>query len=244
MSVLCRAGRYKIKNIMKHTMPRHIAIIPDGNRRWARKKGYNDSEGHAKGFLEVSPVLLKYLWTHGIHTVTLWMFSTDNWSRKPDEVNYLMILFDQFLDLMLKMADEYNLCMLHLGRKDRIPGELCDKIHMVESKTNKYNKGNFLFALDYSGRDEMERALHKFCSSGERHDPESFSRFLDTGQVFYPDPEIIIRTSGEIRTSGFMPWQSIYSEYFFLTKYYPDLSTDDLDQVIKDYFNRDKRYGN
>lgn len=221
----------------------HIAIIPDGNRRWARREGLAETEGHTRCFSETTPPLLEHLWKQGVHTVTLWMFSTDNWNRKRNEVNHLMLLFKSFLDEMEKMTIDLGISMVHVGRKDRIPSFLRDKVEESEMRTALNKNGSFVFALDYSGRDELQRALQKLDGFPVLDEGMDFARLLDTTKLCYPDPDIIIRTSGEVRTSGFMPWQSAHSEYFFLDKYYPDLNIRDLDQVISSFYKRNRRYG-
>lgn len=222
---------------------RHVAIIPDGNRRWARREGINEKEGHTKCFLDVTPRLLRHIWKTEIHTVTLWMFSTDNWNRTKEETDHLMKVFYTFLDTMERIADAQCIAMVHLGRKDRIPFFLRKKIEDVEGNTAHHKGGNFLFALDYSGRDEILRAMEKMARAGIDQHGRIFESHLDTSHIANPDPDIVIRTSGELRTSGFMIWQSAYSEYFFIDKYYPDMCIQDLDNVIEEYYKRDKRYG-
>lgn len=224
----------------------HFALIPDGNRRWARARGLHPGEGHRVAFLEKAPELLKHIWANGIHTATLWMFSHDNWKRSEEEVDTLMELYRGFLRIMLLIAEEMQVSLVHLGRKDRIPVALLKEIHLAEFSTKHYDKHSLLFAIDYSGRDELFRMVKHLLVTGRGYEtltPEKLCQLLDTGEAQFPDPDIVMRTSGETRTSGFMPWQSAYSEYFFAPEYFPDLQVKDIDEVLRSYQNRNRRYG-
>lgn len=222
---------------------RHLALIPDGNRRWARSRGLSPLEGHRKAFLEKAPELLQHAWNKGIHTITLWMFSHDNWKRAPEEVAWLMELYEKFMHKAMDLAAEKQICLRHMGRRDLIPDSLRDTIIFAEHITRQHKKHELLFALDYSGRDELLRAISVAMRNPAPITPQKLESLLDTTGSRYPEPDIVIRTSGETRTSGFMPWQSIYSEYFFTTKYFPELQTSDIDEVLKAYHLRDRRYG-
>lgn len=224
----------------------HLAIIPDGNRRWARGRGLPSNEGHRIGFLEVTPRLLRTAWERRLHTVTLWLFSTENWKRSEEEVEHLMNIYEEFLSLMLPIAQQSGVRIRHLGRKDRISKSLLSLINRVECKTKDFDSHLFNFALDYGGRDEIVETLRKLlqiCPAIEDVNEKLIDRFLQTGEQLYPNPDLIIRTSGEMRSSGFMPWQSCYSEFYFVEKYYPDFSCDDLNQAFTAFLARKRRFG-
>jgi undecaprenyl diphosphate synthase len=243
-SIIHKTHREQILDLTDHGL-RHLAIIPDGNRRWAREHGLLYHEGHRIAFLKVTPNLLEHAWKCGIHTLTVWLFSCDNWKRSDEEVNRLMSLYEVFLNKIELIASELQVSMLHIGRKDRIPETLLEVINKVENSTSHHTRFQFLFALDYNGTDEVNRAANRFASENKQlpFALGTLDKFLDTANARYPNPDVIIRTSGEIRTSGFMPLQSQYSEYFFLQKYYPDINIEDLEQVISEYQKRNKRNG-
>lgn len=220
----------------------HIAIIPDGNRRWARERNLPTFEGHRRGF-DVALSLAKKIRQMGISTLTLWAFSTENWKRTTEEVAYLMGLYEILIDRCLKEAIEDGVRVIHLGRKDRLPKNLLVKINDAENKTKKFDKYFLNIALDYGGRDEVLRAISNIKSQKSKMEEIDFGKFLDTGDQPFPEPEIIVRTSGELRTSGFMIWQSIYSEWFFSDKYFPDLSEEDIKNIIEEYNSRKRRFG-
>ena len=224
-------------------MVNHIAIIPDGNRRWAKEKGFPSLEGHRKGF-DVAVDLARKIRQMGVSTLTLWAFSTENWKRTLDEVSYLMGLYEILIDKCLSEAIEDKVRVIHLGRKDRIPKSLLKKITDAENETKNFDKYFLNIALDYGGRDETLRTIGKLQNSRTPISEEEFGKLLDTGDQPFPEPEIIVRTSGEMRTSGFMIWQSIYSEWFFLDKYFPDLNIEDIKKIVDEYdLSRQRRFG-
>lgn len=223
----------------------HIAIIPDGNRRWAREKNLPTLEGHRRGF-DVAVEISKYIRSIGINTFTLWAFSTENWKRTQDEVGYLMRLYAEMIDKYLNDAVKDEVRVIHLGRKDRIPDYLLKKLVNIEEETKGNNKNVLNIALDYGGRDEIIRALHKIEEQGVKNSEitiENFEDFLDTANQPYPNPDLVIRTSGEERISGFMPWQGSYSEFLFLKKHFPDLTSQDIDMAVEEFNNRQRRFG-
>ena len=223
----------------------HIAIIPDGNRRWAKDHGLPTFEGHRKGF-ETGVKIAKYIRSLGIHTLTVWAFSTENWNRTREEVGYLMRLYSRMIDKFFDDAIKDNVRIIHLGRRDRIPKSLLEKIENVEQET-KHNKKNILnIALDYGGRDEVIRAIKSI--DGERPmnnelTETQFEKYLDTAGQPHPNPDLIIRTSGEMRSSGLMIWQAAHSEFYFIKKHFPDLTEKDIDEAIKEFEKRQRRFG-
>lgn len=229
----------------KMKVPVHVAIIPDGNRRWARKRGLPTLEGHRRGF-DIAIKLSNKARELGVKILSLWAFSTENWDRTTQEVGYLMKLYEQMVDRQLKEAMKNHTRLIHIGRKDRISATLKEKIVNAENKTSKFDNNFLVIALDYGGRDEIIRGVEKLKSSGlhvEDLDEKTFSAFLDTKDLPQPDPDLIIRTSGENRWSGFMMWQSAYSEYMFIDKYFPDFTPQDLENCITQFKQRDRRFG-
>ena len=225
------------------TVPHHSAIIPDGNRRWATGKGLPTFEGHRKGFAALEKIAT-YLRKQGVQTLTVWAFSTENWSRDEKEITYLMEIYEKWLRSNLKTALKEHIRIVHLGRKDRIPSSLLKTLDEVEEKTQSFNQYYLAIALYYGGRDEMVRAVQNMQSSQSAIQRESdIDRFLDTKDLPYPNPDLIIRTSGEQRTSGFLSWQSAYSEYIFLPKHLPDVSTTDMQDCLDEYQRRQRRFG-
>lgn len=235
----------------------HIAIIPDGNRRWAKLNGLPTIEGHRRGF-EMIQKLAKYLRSINVRILTVWAFSTENWNRDKSEIDYLMGIYERWLDIDLKTALKEEIRIIHLGRKDRLNESLRKKLEEAEEKTKHFTKFYLGVALDYGGRDELLRATQQVLSSKFSlhevgiHDSEEsgkilsesdFEQFLDTKDFPYPDPDLIIRTSGEMRTSGFMSWQSAYSEYMFPPIHLPDFTVDELKKCIDEYNQRQRRFG-
>lgn len=225
------------------TLPKHIVLIPDGNRRWAKEHELPLEEGHKKGFDAVIKTA-RAAQDWGIKYFTIWAFSTENWNRSPSEVRYLMILFKEFIKKFLKEFLEKGVKLIHLGRKDRIPKFLRETLEDAEAKTTKNNKFFVNIALDYGGRDEILRAINKITSNGyhgKKITEEEFAKHLDTnGQ---PEPDLIIRTSGEKRLSGILPWQAAYAELYFEKAYLPDFTPEHLKKAILDFSARQRRFG-
>lgn len=226
-------------------IPKHIAIIPDGNRRWAREHSLPTIEGHKKGF-NVLLNLFRKARSWGVHTLTLWFFSTENWKRSPQEASYLMKTAEDWLKKHLPEAQKEKVRVIHLGRKDRIPKSLAQALTEVEKKTRKNKKHVLNIALDYGGRDEILRAITRMsnlkCKMLDLTE-DKFAKFLDTSNQPYPYPDLLIRPSGEMRTSGLLPWQTTYTEFYFLTKYLPDMTLQDLKEAILEYSRRERRLG-
>jgi len=237
---------------MKTNIPDHVAFIPDGNRRWAKEKGLNTYVGHKKGFEGLIKIAKKAR-ELGIKVFTVWAFSTENWKRSKEEINYLMKLYETMIDKYLADALKDEVRIIHLGRKDRINENLKNKIINIEEKTKNFNKYYLCVALDYGGRDEIIRAISKVKSQKSplrqgfegqaKINENNFNQLLDTKDLPFPYPDLIIRTSGETRTSGFLTWQSAYSEYIFEKKYLPDYSDDDFEKTINDFSKRQRRFG-
>ena len=226
-------------------VPDHIAIILDGNRRWARSRGLHTLEGHKAGF-EAGMKIAQAARDWGVNTFTVWGFSTENWDRSSKEIKYLMTLYRKMLDEIKKKAGEEGIKFVHLGRKDRFPKKLVSYIRELENDTERYTKHVFNIALDYGGRDEIVRATQKIIKDGvkaENVNEKLFASYLDTGDQPYPNVDLFIRTSGEQRTSGFLPWQLNYAEYCWELDHLPDMTPKKLGNIIIDYSRRRRRFG-
>lgn len=241
-------------------IPNHIAIIPDGNRRWAKEHGLPTFEGHRRGF-EATPKIARAARQMGVHTLTIWAFSTENWKRSKEEVLYLMKMYEWFVDQHLKECLEDKVRIVHLGRKDRVPQTLRQKIENAENKTAAFDKNILNVALDYGGHDELLRALKDIIDrvkKGELDYPDlekidglyhdecpyfHFREFLDTKNQPFPYPDLVVRTSNEKRTSGLLPWQLVYAEYYWEKDHFPDFTPQKLKDAIIDYSDRHRRFG-
>lgn len=226
-------------------IPTHVAIILDGNRRWAREKKLSTLEGHRRG-LNKAIEISKKARQMGVKILTLWGFSTENWDRSKEEVDYLMNLFENWIDQNLKQAIKDKTRIIHLGRKDRFKKSLRNKIVDAEEKTKNFNIHYLCMALDYGGRDEIIRAINRIQNSEFRIqnlDTQNFKDFIDTKELPQSDVDLIIRTGGEQRMSGFMLWQGAYAEYIFHKKYFPDFTIEDFENSIKEYGDRKRRFG-
>ena len=234
---------------------RHVAIIPDGNRRWAKERGLPTLVGHKKGF-ERARELVRVSREMGIHTMTLWGFSTENWSRAKNEVRYLMKLFHDLIDENLREAHKSGARIIHLGRRDRIPGSLLKKIVTAEEETKGYTKHVLNIGLDYGGQDELLRAiakvqelritnneLRKEIGKQGKYPIYKFAEYLDTAGQPYPYVDLMIRTSGEMRTSGLLLWQAAYAEYYVAPENFPDFTAERFGEVIDDFCRRERRFG-
>lgn len=230
----------------KNGIPHHIAIILDGNRRWARENKLEVLKGHRAGADNVES-LLDQLNKRGIHTVTLWAFSTENWKRDSAQVNGLMALFEEFIERYHDRAMRDKIRVVHIGRKDRIPGSLAEKLTKIEVDTEEFTERIINMAIDYGGRDEVLRGFARAEEAGvEAKDltEENFNQYLDTTDQPYPEPDVIVRTGGAMRMSGLMIWQGAYAEYFFTEKRLPELRPEDMDEIIDTYMNgRERRFG-
>lgn len=223
--------------------PKHVAIIPDGNRRWARQKRLPAVEGHRRGLQQMEKIASEARQL-GITTLTVWGFSTENWRREQEEVDYLDKLIISGLERLASRAGRENARISHIGRKDRLSDKLLQTIKDIEADTYNNDGHRLNIALDYGGRDEIVRAIRQIVDSGiasQDITEELISNHLDTQGV--PDPDLVIRTSGEYRTSGFLSWQSAYAEYYFSPLYLPDFGPAQFRQAIEEYSQRQRRFG-
>lgn len=232
---------------MENSDIKHIAIIMDGNRRWAKEHKLETKLGHKKG-AEVLENVAKYCNKIGLKYLTVYAFSTENWKRTESEVGAIMLLLKMYLDKFLKTADLENIKLRVLGDINGLQDDIREKIIKMEERT-KSNTGLTLnIAFNYGGRAEIVRATRNIAKEVmdgriklDMIDEKTISDNLYTAGE--DDPDLLIRTSGELRTSNFLPWQLTFSEFLFLDKNWPDFSTDDIDKAIEEYNSRHRRVG-
>jgi undecaprenyl diphosphate synthase len=234
----------QITNLPKGVqVPEHIALICDGNRRWAKQRGLPTIEGHRVGFDKVVKIA-EASRDYGVRCITLWMFSTENWNRDEFEVKYLMNIFRRRFSKFSKSFHKDKVRFTHMGRKDRLPSDILETLNHMEEETKNYDKYYLNIALDYGGQDEILRAIKKGTELGidmTSLSAKQFEGLLDTSCM--PAPDLIIRTSGEQRLSGLMSWQSAYAEYYFTSVNLPDFGTQELKEAILEYSYRNRRFG-
>lgn len=225
----------------------HLAIIMDGNRRWAKEKSMMTTMGHKRG-ADVLVDIAKYCNEIGLKYLTVYAFSTENWKRTEEEVGYLMGLLGVYLDKFLNELDMKNIKISFIGNIDVIDSSLSNRIRNLEEKTGNNTGLNLIIAFNYGGRDEIVRACRNIAEEVkdgklnlEDIDENVFSNHLYTKGK--KDPDLVVRTSGEMRTSNFLPWQIIYSEFLPLDKYWPDFTRDDVDFCIEEFSKRKIRKG-
>jgi undecaprenyl diphosphate synthase len=224
-------------------IPDHIAIILDGNRRWAKAKGLPTFFGHKKGMENAKKIVL-HAQNRGVKVITMYGFSTENWSRSEKEVGYLMKLFEKYIDKNIADYKKRGIRFRHIGSLKELPASLQEKIKHAIELTKDCTGIIANMALNYGGRDEIKRAIQKIIKSGVKAseiDFETISHNLDTAGL--PDPDLVIRTSGEQRTSGFLLWQGAYSELYFPKVEWPDFDTDQFDKAIAEFNKRQRRFG-
>lgn len=219
----------------------HLAIIPDGNRRWAKKQGFaNVWKGHEKA-VDNFRVLTEWCRKDPrVSILTVWCFSTENWKRDEKEVSKLMSILEKYLRDEGKKFIEEKTRFVHSGRKDRIPESLAQLIGETEEQTKNQTEFILHLAVDYGGKDEVSRAIRKMQDATSATE-DMVRRHLDHPEL--PDIDLILRSSGEQRTSNFFLWQSTYAEWIFSPKYFPDIGTADLDEALKEYQRRKRRFG-
>jgi undecaprenyl diphosphate synthase len=218
----------------------HIGMIMDGNRRWAKERGLPSFEGHRAGYAKVREVL-GWCSERGIKVLTLYAFSTENWKRSQDEVQYLMDLFQMLFSKDVRELHKNNIRVRIIGHKKGLSKKLQEAIEKAEKLTEN-NSGSILnLAINYGGRQELVDAFNKLKNEKGDITPEMIGNNLYTYGL--PDPDLIIRTSGEQRLSGFLLWQGAYSELLFIEKNWPDLSKDDFDNACREFGERQRRYG-
>ena len=228
-------------------MPRHIAIIMDGNGRWAKKRGLPRTAGHAAG-AEAFRRTANYCRTLGVEYLTVYAFSTENWKRSADEVAGIMKLLGRYLEEALQDMEKNHVRFKFFGDLSRLSPELRKLCIDAEQRSSEYHEVQVNFCLNYGGRDEIVKAGTAFAAdvAAGKHKPEDLTEELLSSYLYsadVPDPELIIRPSGEMRTSNFLLWQSAYSEYVFMDVLWPDFQPKDLDEAIAEYLRRNRRFG-
>lgn len=220
--------------------PLHLAIIPDGNRRWARKRSLLPWNGHEKAVENFRTLTDWCREDPRVSILTVWCFSTENWKRDQKEIDKLMKLLEDYLQRERDDLKKNHTRLLHSGRTDRIPTSLAALINDVSEETADETAFTLHLAVDYGGQDEIVRAAQRIDNS-ENVTEESFRSHLDHPEL--PDMDLVIRTSGEFRTSNFFLWQSAYAEWIFTEKYFPDFGTEDLEEALSEYERRSRRIG-
>lgn len=228
-------------------IPEHVAIIMDGNGRWAKRRGLPRNMGHRQGGKTVETIC-EEAYKLGIKYMTLYAFSTENWSRPDDEINALMNLLRSYLKDCVKQAEKNKMRVKVIGDISRLDKDLQESIRVLERESAKNDGLRFQIALNYGGRDELLRAVKQMCEdvkggalNSEQITQELMASYLDTAGI--PDPDLMIRTSGEQRISNFLLWQLAYTEFYFPDVLWPDFSRDDLIDAIEYFNTRERRYG-
>ena len=228
-------------------IPQHIAIIMDGNGRWAKKRGLPRTAGHSAGG-ESFRRIANYCRTLGVKYLTVYAFSTENWKRSADEVAGIMKLLGKYLQEALQDMEKNHVRFCFFGDLSKLSPELRQLCLDAQERSSEYHEVQVNFCLNYGGRDEIIRAVRAYAAdvalgkrNAEELTEELFDSYLDSAGV--PDPELVIRPSGEQRTSNFLPWQTVYSEFVFMDVLWPDFKEEDLDRAFEEYARRDRRFG-
>ena len=228
-------------------IPRHIAIIMDGNGRWAKERGLPRLEGHRSGAESVREVMEACI-ELGVEYLTLYAFSSENWSRPETEVSALMSLLNRFLEEKAKDLDRQQVRLQAIGQLDRLPEKTRALIERIKARTANHKKMTLVLALSYGGREEIVTAARSLATDAvagtitpEQIDAELFASRLQTAGI--PDPDLLVRTSGEMRVSNFLLWQISYAEIVIVKKFWPDFRQGDLFETVKEYQRRHRRFG-
>ncbi|MGN0346486.1 MAG: isoprenyl transferase [Lachnospiraceae bacterium] len=228
-------------------VPKHIAVILDGNGRWAKSKGMPRNYGHVQGSKTVED-MCEIMYNRGVEYFTVYAFSTENWSRPTEEVELLMKLLRDYMKNCIKRATKNNMCCRVIGDKTKLAEDIRDSIEKLEEATKNNTGLKFTIAINYGSRDELRRATMRIAQKIENGEikaeeitEEIISSELDTAGL--PDPDLLIRTSGEQRISNFLLWQLAYTEFYFTPVYWPDFNKEELEKAIESYSNRNRRYG-
>ncbi|MFC1478998.1 polyprenyl diphosphate synthase [Planctomycetota bacterium] len=229
------------------TVPVHIAVIMDGNGRWAEQKGFSRFKGHEQG-VETAEDIVTFCAEQGISYVTLYTFSLDNWKRPKNEITFLMKLLKKFLRTRIDMFTEHNIRFQAIGRIEMLDSSVQKEIAALEKATADFKRMTLCLALSYGGREEIVDAAKEICRRAEKGEmdpegltPELFEECMQTSMV--PNPDILIRTGSEMRLSNFLLWQVSYTELFFTDTMWPDFSVDEISSIIREYGRRERRFG-
>ena len=228
-------------------MPNHVAIILDGNGRWAKSKGMPRNYGHVQGAKTVE-VICEEAYRMGIKYLTVYAFSTENWNRPKDEVDALMKLLRNYMKTCLKTAEKNKMCVRVIGDKTRLDQDIRERIEELENATRNNDGLHFQIAINYGGRDEIIRAVKKIASGIKNKEldienitEEVMSDMLDTCNI--PDPDLIIRTCNELRISNFLLWQLAYAEFYVTQVSWPDFTKEELLKAVEDFNKRNRKFG-
>ena len=232
---------------MERKIPNHVAIILDGNGRWAKAKGMPRNYGHVQGAKTVE-VICEEAYKMGIQYLTVYAFSTENWNRPKDEVDALMKLLRNYMKNCLKTAEKNRMCVRVLGDKSGLDEDICARIEELEEATKNNDGLHFQIAINYGGRDEIVRAVKQLSvdfKDGKVTDQDITAQlltsYLDTRGI--PDPDLLIRTCNEQRISNFLLWQLAYTEFYFTPVAWPDFTKEELEKAVEAYNHRDRKYG-
>ena len=228
-------------------MPKHIAIIMDGNRRWAKERGLDAKQGHKEGAKTLEKIV-RYANTIGLPYITTYAFSTENWKRTEEEVGALMLLLQTYLEDYGKRANTENIKVNVIGNMEALSFGMQKSMRNCMERTKNNTGVTFNIAINYGGREELLKATKEIAKKVQKGDlnPEEITEETIQNHLYtagQPDPDILIRTSGELRTSNFLPWQLVYTEFIFMEKYWPDFTEQDLDKAIQIYQNRTRKFG-
>lgn len=235
------------QNLDGMVIPKHVALILDGNGRWAKKRGLPRTMGHKEGCVTVEKTV-EIAARMGIEYLTVYGFSTENWKRSSDEVGALMQLFRFYMVRLLKIASANNVRVKMIGDRTRFDQDIIDGINQLERETKDNTGLTFVIAVNYGGRDELTRAVRKLaadCCAGKLEPSavteQVLNSYLDTADI--PDPDLLIRTSGELRLSNYLLWQLAYTELYVTDCLWPDFNQEELEKAIIAYNRRDRRFG-
>lgn len=224
-------------------IPQHVAIILDGNGRWAKAKGMPRNYGHAQGAKNVERIC-EDAHHMGIKYLTVYAFSTENWRRSKEEVDALMSLLRSYMKTCVKTAKKNHMRVRVIGDKTGLAPDIQSSIADLERESREQDGLNFTIAINYGSRDEIRRAVQKIAAEGIRPEDiteEVISEHLDTAGI--PDPDLLIRTSGELRLSNYLMWQLAYAEFYFTDVHWPDFDREELKKAVERYNQRERRYG-
>ena len=227
----------------KRNVPLHVGIIMDGNGRWAQSRGLVRTQGHLEG-LKAAKRIVKAASDIGVRFLTLYAFSTENWKRTAEEIGFIMGLVKQYLRAEFEFSKKNKIRVRHAGDLSGLPGDIQKEITDSVRDTAGFEGMQVILAINYGGRDEIVRAFRKFSAENKKTDSISekdIASYLDNPDI--PDPDLIIRSAGEYRTSNFLLWEGAYSELYISDKLWPDWEKGDLETAISDYQNRERKYG-
>lgn len=230
---------------MESGVPVHVGVIMDGNGRWAKQRGLVRTQGHLEG-LKAAKRITKAASDLGVKYLTLYAFSTENWKRASEEVNFIMGLIKQYLRSEFDFSKRNHIRVRYTGDFDGLPSDIQNEISQTITQTANFDGMQVVLAINYGGRDEIVRAFRKYSASSSASSSASITEkdicnFLDNPDI--PDPDLIIRSAGEYRTSNFLLWEGAYSELYISQKLWPDWEKEDLQEALENYKNRDRRFG-